>query len=569
MTLWASLQSLFQGPASPSEPGIERLEALVIKEFGEQRKQFSNIPENIALKLVSLTSDKEEFQSLVELFSSLNKQKVVWAHLPELDVTSACNNALELLKAGKKPVVIYRPAVTRVVKIVDDDGSAYGPYAYAAYREHDEEVIDSPAGLVVTSEANSDSPISPNTSKETVPLREKDLTLSGGCFPQISELSHVLHALDRNWIAASLPSGYLNLNWDIHDTIGRLSKIYRHKTEIIENISSDLEVPVLGIYVIGSYLWEAKPNDIDLIVIIPGKQKIKETTYDQDILIPNSPLKGGDIHIRTVGLDTLEEAVKKPEDKSLWRIRMEALQLYGIAVPLSGIDYGANIRPTSKALMQLSSLYRASAHSANATDKELNLLNAAKIIENKCPEEVSDISHIMTAGSLFTCGCADDAVSLLVGIIREGNSVESQLLAINTLSQSQSRRALDYLNFIYEPEIKKIKTVISEDLPEINSAKISFERCPMPLRNALELATSDFYIPFDKLKYFSNLVRNSADMQDMSKLAHLTLIDAISNLLEEFPDYDLSRSLSKDPYTLMEIPGASAGRSIARYQNPQ
>ena len=104
---------------------------------------------------------------------------------------------------------------------------------------------------------------------------------------------------------------------------------------------------IRSINILGSYIWGREPNDIDLFIVTEGDRP-REVCKPIQIAGFERP-----IHIRVVGWHTVQRALAGQDVKDLKTTWLEAMILYGIAVPMAGDDVFAGSPPPPAANLRV------------------------------------------------------------------------------------------------------------------------------------------------------------------------------------------------------------------------
>ncbi len=165
-----------------------------------------------------------------------------------------------------------------------------------------------------------------------------------------SEQATLKQLEERNWLWRSVSAGMEELARP--EVLGRIRTLKERLPAIFDALRLlQIERP-LSLYALGSYVWGREPNDVDLIVITEGNRwySILEPQHAEGFELP--------LHVRVVGLDTLERAVtgqQMVDNHS--RIRMEAMVLFGSAALIAGHDLFAGVQPPVDNLSKLIEYY--------------------------------------------------------------------------------------------------------------------------------------------------------------------------------------------------------------------
>ena len=138
----------------------------------------------------------------------------------------------------------------------------------------------------------------------------------------------------RNWLWKSLLTQGGELSQaDVLNRISNLKQNLPWLLRLLEYRIPGLSVtPAVSLYVVGSWLWGRTPNDLDLIVVTERNQ-LFEVLKPQQVEGFSFP-----VHVRVVGLDTLNQAVSGQMVENYHRIRIDAMVLYGSATLIAGHD---------------------------------------------------------------------------------------------------------------------------------------------------------------------------------------------------------------------------------------
>lgn len=171
------------------------------------------------------------------------------------------------------------------------------------------------------------------------------------------------HLEERNWNWREVSSGKGEIPKET--TLTRIDNLKKSLPWTLKHISQpgwSMFGPDgnTSLYALGSWVWGAKPNDLDLIMLTAG-----DTPYQ--VLEPRK-IEGLDqpIHLRVVGLNTLRRAISGEPVENAQRVRLEALVLYGSAVLIAGYDPFAENRPPAENFGKLAQFLREKAESLSS-----------------------------------------------------------------------------------------------------------------------------------------------------------------------------------------------------------
>ncbi len=136
---------------------------------------------------------------------------------------------------------------------------------------------------------------------------------------------------ERNWIWRSLKTGFKEPTRA--EVLARITGIKDRMPVLQETLERQLGIQrPLSVYALGSYVWGKEPNDIDLIVVTEGDRfyEVLEPTQPKGFELP--------VHVRVVGLNTLNRAVAGQRVENYQRLRIEVMFFYGSAALVAGRD---------------------------------------------------------------------------------------------------------------------------------------------------------------------------------------------------------------------------------------
>ncbi|HPM43595.1 MAG TPA: hypothetical protein PLV52_07170, partial [Candidatus Omnitrophota bacterium] len=104
-------------------------------------------------------------------------------------------------------------------------------------------------------------------------------------------------------------------------------------------------MPIVSIYLMGSYAWWDKPNDLDIVVVLAGDKEFTRISASKLALAAREVVPDLETNYEVVGLETLKKAARGSEFPQSKVVRRK-LTTYSGAIPLSGADiFRRNLPP--------------------------------------------------------------------------------------------------------------------------------------------------------------------------------------------------------------------------------
>ncbi|MDP8230046.1 MAG: HEAT repeat domain-containing protein, partial [Candidatus Gorgyraea atricola] len=124
-----------------------------------------------------------------------------------------------------------------------------------------------------------------------------------------------------------------------------LQKIPAVIATLYENNMISADTPLVSIYLMGSYPWVEKANDLDLVVVVAGEREFTKTDFSKLSVKAKEIVPGLETSLEIVGLETLKKAARGEGNDRVSKVIRRKLIAYSGAVPIAGVDIFSKSTP--------------------------------------------------------------------------------------------------------------------------------------------------------------------------------------------------------------------------------